>query len=88
MKKLVLSAIVVLAMVATSCKSDDDTVEALDCASLAQASSDASDAYDNNPSSENCISFRNSLQALIDADCLDTQTATSTELVISLLVCN
>lgn len=88
MKKVVLSAIVVLAMVATSCKSDDDTVEAIDCAGLTIAADNASDAYADDPSNDNCISLRNSLQALIDADCYDAQTQASTEVAISILPCN
>ncbi|GHC44176.1 hypothetical protein [Ulvibacter litoralis] len=88
MKKLVLSTLVVIAMVVTSCKSDDDTVEALDCAALTIEADNASDAYADNPSNDNCISLRNSLQALINADCFDAQTQASTELAISILPCN
>lgn len=89
MKKLLFSALV-LSLVVTSCKKDDDVsniFEAFDCLQGTEDASDAADAYSNDPSNANCITYRDSLQSLLDQGCLGNNTA-STQASIDALPCN
>ena len=89
MRKLLFSALI-MSVVFTSCKKDDEVeevLEAVDCVQATQNASDAQIAYTNDPSNANCVVYRDTLQAIIDNGCAGTNTPTF-QASIDALPCN
>lgn len=91
MKKLFL-VFATMAVVMTACKKNvggkDNPNDMSNCKSLTDKAASTNSAYAADPSKENCIAFKDALQAIVDGDCQSELLDKSTQGVINSLICN
>ena len=84
MKKLTFILLAAASLAFVNCSSDDDKGSAIDCVTHGNRVADAAMAYSSNSTTENCIAYKDALQAAIDAGCM----ATTYQTILDNLDCN
>lgn len=86
MKKVILSALVIVVFSFISCGDDDDG--GINCISATQELTDAAQAFGTDPSTENCNAYKTILQNFLDGGCAPDQASQdSTQQILDNLNC-